>query len=514
MIQAVEKLGFTEPTPIQSGVIEYLNEGFDVIGQAQTGTGKTAAFALPILNKIDFSTGDVQALVLTPTRELANQVTRSIKEFASYNEMNILAVYGGQSYPTQKKALKNGVDIVVGTPGRLLDLIKRNDLDLSKTHTIALDEADEMLSMGFVDDIETILKSLPSKRQTLLFSATMPGPIRRLADKYMTNPKSVTIERQELTAETIEQRYYLVNGRDRTAATIRILEMEDTARVIIFGQTRHGTADLAARLTNYGFSAETLNGDLSQPAREQVMRRFRGDSTKILVATDVAARGLDVDGVSHIINYEIPREIESYVHRIGRTGRAGETGVAVSLVTSGDQGKLRQIEKLINAKITLSELPTTKQIQKNRDQRLTKKLEQELKAGKFDDESKTVLNLIEEGYNALDIASVALKLAKAVEYERTIPEVSTFEEGKKGSRSSNRSKRGSSRSRSGSGRRSGGSKSSSSSGSRGYKGKNGEGKFKRTSRTKNSTSRSTSKNTGYKGKPKTSNNKRRSAKTG
>ncbi len=428
LVQAVEKLGFTEPTPIQAGVIPLLCEGHDVIGQAQTGTGKTAAFALPILNKIVNHTGNVQALVVTPTRELANQVTRSFREFAAFSDIKVLSVYGGQPYPPQRRALRQGVDVVVGTPGRLLDLIRRNDLDLSHAETIALDEADEMLSMGFIEDIEIILKSFPNEHQTLLFSATMPSQIRRLADNYMTNAEAVTIKRKELTAENIDQRHYLVNERDRTAATIRLLESEDITRVIIFGQTRIRTAELAAKLSNHGFSAEVLNGDLSQEARERVMGRFRSERTQILVATDVAARGLDVDGVSHVINFDIPREIESYVHRIGRTARAGESGVAIALLTPGERGRLRRIEQHIKLKIPRAALPTVEEIQARRDERLEEKMAVKLRRGRFSAEKKIVEQLVEEGHDPLDIASAALRLNRALDQEREIPHVSEVDD--------------------------------------------------------------------------------------
>ncbi|MGI9596671.1 MAG: DEAD/DEAH box helicase [Acidimicrobiales bacterium] len=428
LVQAVEKLGYETPTPIQADVIPLLCQGRDVIGQAQTGTGKTAAFALPILNKIDGHTGNVQALVVCPTRELANQVCRSFRDFATYSDIRILSVYGGQPYPPQRTALRKGVDVVVGTPGRLLDLIRRGDLDLSHAETIALDEADEMLSMGFVEDIEIILKSFPNEHQTLLFSATMPGPIRRLADNYMTDAASVTIKRKVLTADNIDQRHYLVNERDRTAATVRLLEAEDMSRVIIFGQTRIRTNELAAALNNHGFAAEVLNGDLSQEARERVMGRFRNDRTKILVATDVAARGLDVDGVSHVINYNLPTEIESYVHRIGRTARAGNTGVAISLLTPGERGRLSRIEKLVRAEIPRATVPTVEEIQALRDARLEDKMATKLRRGRFSAEKGIVAKLVDEGHDPLDIAAAALRLNRALDQERDIPAISEVDD--------------------------------------------------------------------------------------
>ena len=447
LVDAVQKLGFDEPTPIQADVIPLLLDGHDVIGQAQTGTGKTAAFALPILNKIAENAdsgervahgrGQVQALVVCPTRELANQVTRSFKDFAAFGDVRVLSVYGGQPYPPQRTALRKGVDVVVGTHGRLLDLIRRGDLDLSEAHTIALDEADEMLSMGFVEDIEIILKSFPNEHQTLLFSATMPSQIRRLADNYMTDAHSVTIKRKVLTADNIDQRHYLVNQRDRTAVTVRLLESEDITRVIIFGQTRIRTNELAAALNNHGYAAEVLNGDLSQEARERVMGRFRNDRTQILVATDVAARGLDVDGVSHVINYDLPTEIESYVHRIGRTARAGQAGVAISLLTPGERGRLARIEKIVRQQIPRAAIPSEEEIQALRDRRLEEKMETKLRRGRFSAEKNIVTQLVAEGHDPLDIAAAALRLNRALDHEREIPAVSEVDDRPQRSKSKN-----------------------------------------------------------------------------
>ncbi|MGH1492257.1 MAG: DEAD/DEAH box helicase [Acidimicrobiales bacterium] len=468
LVQAVEKLGYDEPTPIQEGVIPLLCAGRDVIGQAQTGTGKTAAFALPILNKMTGATGKVQALVVCPTRELANQVSRSFKEFAHFSDIRVFAVYGGQAYGPQRHALRKGVDIVVGTPGRLLDLIRRGDLDLSHAQTIALDEADEMLSMGFVEDIEIILKSFPNEHQTLLFSATMPSAIRRLADNYMVNAESVTIKRKELTADNVNQRHYLVNDRDRTAVTVRLLESEEMTRVIIFGQTRVRTTELASALNNHGFAAEVLNGDLSQEARERVMSRFRNDQTKILVATDVAARGLDVDNVSHVINYNLPTEIESYVHRIGRTARAGKTGTAISLVSPSERGRLSRIEKLVRATIPRTAIPSTEDIQLLRDKRLEEKMDTKLRRGRFSAERTIVDQLVADGHDPLDIASAALRLNRALDQERDIPHVSDVDDRPQKSRPSGRGGyKGKGGPRSGGYKGKGGHKSG------GYKGKSG-----------------------------------------
>ncbi len=330
LVQTVADLGYLEPTAIQAAIIPAMIRGVDVIGQAQTGTGKTAAFALPILHHIKINaTADqdvalVQALVLVPTRELAIQVAKAIHDYGKVFQTRVLPVYGGNSYSSQINRIRRGVDIVVGTPGRLLDLIsKKNILNLSGIRTVVLDEADEMLSMGFIEDIENILKETPENRQTALFSATMPTPIRRLADKYMHNPQSFTIERKQMTVEAIEQRYYLVNERDKLSALTRLFEIEDVTSALIFARTRAGTAELASELNARGFPAELLNGDLNQEARERVMNRFRQNQITVMVATDVAARGLDIDNISHVFNYDLPDDPEVYVHRVGRTGRAG-----------------------------------------------------------------------------------------------------------------------------------------------------------------------------------------------
>ena len=290
--------------------------------------------------------------MLAPTRELAMQVADAVWEYGKHLKVRVLAVYGGSSYSRQITRLKKGVDVVVATPGRLLDLLERGVLDLSGVRTVVLDEADEMLKMGFIEDVENILATTPETRQTALFSATVPGPIRRLADKYMRDPQSVTIQREQVTAEMIEQRCYLVNERDKLAALTRLFEVEDVTSALIFVRTRVESGELANELTVRGFPAEALNGDLSQDARERTMSRFRNNQIKVLVATDVAARGLDVDDISHVFNYDLPDEAELYVHRIGRTGRAGKTGLAISLVTPREKRKLFAVERFTHQKFT------------------------------------------------------------------------------------------------------------------------------------------------------------------
>ena len=424
LVQAVSERGYETPTPIQTQVIPVLLTGCDVIGQAQTGTGKTAAFALPILHNLVSGWDEVQCLVVTPTRELANQVAVAIGDYGRLQNVRVMPVYGGQHYGRQIRQLKDGVDVVVGTPGRLLDLIKRKALDLSSTHIVILDEADEMLSMGFIEDIEAILSSTPETRQTALFSATMPAAIRRLADKYLREPQSITIEHKKHTVESIDQRYYLVNPADKSAALTRLFEVEEITSVLIFTKTRVGSDELANNLAGQGYNAEALNGDLSQDARERVLRRFKSNQVKMLVATDVAARGLDIDDISHVINYDLPYDVESYVHRIGRTGRAGKAGIAISLITPSEQWRLGRIEKFTKHPITKADLPTRDDILQFRENHLIEQVKVWLRRDRCRQEVKIVADLVEAGYDLPAIAAVALKLARAEEKQRPIAEIS------------------------------------------------------------------------------------------
>ncbi len=420
LVQAVTDLGFVEPTPIQAGIIPLMISGLDVIGQAQTGTGKTAAFALPILNNLLPDQEHVQSLVLVPTRELAIQVAKAFTEFASGQKVRVLAVYGGQSYGLQIGRLKRGVDVVVGTPGRLLDLMRRNLLDIHQVQTVVLDEADEMLSMGFIEDMETILSQTPATRQTALFSATLPTEIRRLADKYMRTPESVTIQREQVTVLAIEQRYYLVNEADRLAALTRLFEVEEITSALIFVRTRMGTGDLANELTVRGFPAEALNGDLSQEARERTLNRFRQNQIKVLVATDVAARGLDIDNISHVFNYELPYDPEIYVHRIGRTGRAGKSGIAISLVAPQEKRLLRMVEQFTRQRLERFPVPTEADILSRRETRLMNQVGVWLQRGRCRRERELVEQLVAEGHDPLEVAAVALKVARAEEKQRPV----------------------------------------------------------------------------------------------
>ncbi len=415
LVQAVSDLGYETPTPIQSAVIPLLLSGQDVIGQAQTGTGKTAAFALPMLHALLPEEHYIRGLVLAPTWKLPFRVAHPTSLYGQHTGARVLAVYGGQPYGPQIRHLRQGVDIIVGTPGRLLDLIRKNLLDLSHLHTLVLDEADEMLSMGFIEDIEAILSAAPVRRQTALFSATMPMPIRRLADRYLNEPRTVAIEHKQRTVEAIEQRVYFVNGRDKLAALLRLLEMEDTESALIFARTRADTGSLANALTSRGFPAEALNGDLSQDAREHVLRRFKQRKIAVLVATDVAARGLDIDHISHVFNYDLPDNPEVYVHRVGRTGRAGKTGIAITLATPQEQGKLRRVENYARQRMTRAVLPTAEEIRASREARFRERLMVWLRRGRGKQERALVESLIAEGHDPLDVAVAALKMARAGE---------------------------------------------------------------------------------------------------
>ena len=427
LVQAVTERGYTTPTPIQQAVIPVMLTGKDVLGQAQTGTGKTAAFSLPILHNLTPGLGHVQALVLAPTRELGVQVAETMMAYGRLRNISVLAVYGGQPYGPQIRSLKQGVDIVVGTPGRLLDLLKRNKLDLGQVQTVVLDEADEMLSMGFVEDIEAILQETPDERQTALFSATLPRQIRQLADEYMNQPQAISIERSQRTVAAIEQRAYLVNEQDKLAALTRLFEVEPITSALIFARTRVGTAELANELTVRGFPAEPLNGDLGQQAREQVLNRFRQNQIKVLVATDVAARGLDIDDISHVFNFDLPQDPEIYVHRVGRTGRAGKTGIALTLVTPKEQWRLRKIEQYSKQKVAYATLPTSEDIKNRREAELLEKMAVWLRRGRCARERELVARLAEEGHDLLEIAAIALKLARAEEKQRPIARISKVE---------------------------------------------------------------------------------------
>lgn len=430
VVQAITELGYSTPTPIQAGMIPIMLKGVDVIGQAQTGTGKTAAFALPILHNFK-PQRQPQALVLAPTRELALQVADSMIEYGKHLNVRVLAVYGGQPYGPQIGNLKRGVDIVVGTPGRLNDLLERKVLNLSEIKTVVLDEADEMLNMGFIEEVEKILAETPPERQTALFSATLPPRIRTLANRFMRDPQSVNIKRETLTLASTEQRYYLVHENEKTNALTRLFEIEPIKSALIFARTRAETATLANELVIRGIPAEAIHGDLDQNARERVLGRFRANQLKVLVATDVAARGLDIDDISHVFNYHLPDDAEVYIHRIGRTGRAGKTGVAITLLSPREKRRMREVEALTKQPVKKMEVPTASEIVKHREGQVVENLKIWLGRGRYKRELEMVQELIEAGHDPLNIAAAAIKIARADEKQRPIAEVGEVKDDRK-----------------------------------------------------------------------------------
>lgn len=359
--RAIHDMGFEEPSPIQASAIPLILEGKDLLGQAQTGTGKTAAFGIPLIEKMT-NDNKVQALVLTPTRELAIQVSGELRKISKYKRTRTLPIYGGQSIGHQIRTLKQGVQVVIGTPGRILDHLRRKTLRLDDVSMVVLDEADEMLDMGFIDDIKEIIAHTPDTRQTLLFSATMPNEIKDLSRRYMRNPEMVAINRKEVTAPLIDQVYYKVLERNKMESLCRILDSEDIGLGIVFCRTKRGVDELTDALQERGYMADGLHGDLSQAQRDRVMRAFRDSTIELLVATDVAARGIDVGNVTHVINYDIPQDPESYVHRIGRTGRAGRKGIALTLVTPREMKQLITIEKVTKSIIQPRNVPTLEEV--------------------------------------------------------------------------------------------------------------------------------------------------------
>jgi ATP-dependent RNA helicase DeaD len=414
-VQAVEQLGYTQPTPIQLAAIPALLAGRNVLGQAQTGTGKTAAFALPLLQMIEPGKGVVQALVLAPTRELAVQVSEAIRSMAQNTPAHVLAVYGGQAYSLQIRQLKRGVDVIVGTPGRLLDLIRKGLLDLSKVRCLVLDEADEMLEMGFIDDVETILAQVTGERQVALFSATLPGPIRKLADRYLSDPQLITINPTHLTVAETEQRYCRVREDSKLEALIRLLEVEDVTSGLIFTRTKARAQEICDALIRRGCPAEALHGDLSQDRREAVLNRFRQHTATLLVATDVAARGLDIENVSHVFNYDAPADPEDYVHRIGRTGRAGRKGISITFLTPRERKLLGQIESYTRQSVTECRIPTPQMIQARRNERFIQRVYEQLVDGNMTNEQTVIAGLVEAGLELADIAAAAIRLARLTE---------------------------------------------------------------------------------------------------
>ncbi|EAQ98392.1 DEAD/DEAH box helicase [Congregibacter litoralis] len=367
LMKALSDVGYETPSAIQTMTIPPLLEGKDLVGQAQTGTGKTAAFALPILARLDAKLAKPQALVLAPTRELAIQVAEAFQKYARHSKgFKVLPIYGGSDYRTQLRQLQRGVHVIVGTPGRVMDHMRRGSLDLSALKTLVLDEADEMLRMGFIDDVEWILEQTPPERQIALFSATMPDAIRRIAQQHLSKPEEITIKLKTVTNASIRQRVWMMGGMHKLDALTRILETEDTDGIIIFVRTRIATQELADKLAARGYGTAALNGDIPQNLREKTVENLKKGALDILVATDVAARGLDVERISHVINYDIPNDPEAYVHRIGRTGRAGRTGEAILFAANRERRLLRTIERVTGQKIESMELPTSEQVSDKR----------------------------------------------------------------------------------------------------------------------------------------------------
>lgn len=384
LMAALDEVGYETPSPIQAQAIPHLLKGLDLLGHAPTGTGKTAAFALPLISRIDIANNQVQVMTLTPTRELAIQVAEAFQRYASHIKgFHVLPIYGGQAYSGQLRQLKRGVHVVVGTPGRVMDHMRRGTLKLGGLQALVLDEADEMLRMGFIEEVEWILEQTPEKRQMALFSATMPKEIERIARRYLNKPREVSIKTKTATAETIRQRYWQVSGLHKLDALTRILEVEPFDAILMFVRTKVATTELAERLEARGYAAAAMNGDMAQNQREQMISRLKKGSLDILVATDIAARGLDVDRISHVINYDIPYDAEAYIHRIGRTGRAGRKGEAILFVAPRERRMLYSIERATRQKIEPLELPTTETVNNKRIADFKQKISDTLATGEL-----------------------------------------------------------------------------------------------------------------------------------
>lgn len=419
VLSALAQIGYESPSPIQAATIPHLLAGRDVLGQAQTGTGKTAAFALPILSRIAIDGVGPRALVLVPTRELAIQVAEAFKRYASHIDgFHVLPIYGGQSYTPQLQSLRRGVHVVVGTPGRVTDHVERGTLKLDALEYVVLDEADEMLRMGFIDAVEWILKRTPEQRQTALFSATMPSAVRRIAQRYLRDPAEVTIQSKTTTAAKIRQRYWIVSGVHKLDALTRILEAESFDAMLVFTRTKVSTEDLAQRLEARGFAAEALNGDIAQAQRERTIARLKSGQIDIVVATDVAARGLDVERVSHVVNYDVPYDPESYVHRIGRTGRAGRSGEAILFIAPRERNMLRVIERATRQAIEPMQLPTIADVNERRVAKFNDRITNALASG----ETQAFRALIEryESEHNVPAVEIAAALASIVQGKKPL----------------------------------------------------------------------------------------------
>jgi ATP-dependent RNA helicase DeaD len=413
LLAAVTDVGYEAPTPIQARTIPALLAGRDIIGQAQTGTGKTAAFAIPILQAIDLKGADVQALVLTPTRELAIQVAEAIHIYGKHlGALHVLPVYGGQAMHQQIKRLRAGVHVVVGTPGRVMDHLRRVTLTLDAIRMVVLDEADEMLNMGFLEDVEWILSQMPAERQTALFAATMPPPIRKIATRYLRDPETIAIETKTVTVAAVDQRYLNVTERQKLDALARVLEVEAPEAALVFVRTKNSAAQITEKLQARGYAAEAMHGDMTQQAREAVVRRLRDGNVEVVIATDVAARGLDVERITHVINHDVPFDVESYVHRIGRTGRAGRGGTAILFITPREMRLLKAIERYTGQRIAPMRMPSAADVAARRAQAFKKRLLEASAEEGLEPYLALVEELAEEaGVDMAEIAAAAARLA-------------------------------------------------------------------------------------------------------
>ncbi|MGX9462298.1 DEAD/DEAH box helicase [Shewanella sp. A14] len=441
LLRSLDELGYEKPTPIQSASIDPLMAGKDIIGQAQTGTGKTGAFALPLLNKIDMKINAPQILVLAPTRELAVQVAEAFGSYAKFIKgFHVLPIYGGQSMQQQLNALKRGPQVIVGTPGRVMDHMRRGTLKLDSLKALVLDEADEMLKMGFIDDIEWVLEHKPSDSQLALFSATMPEQIKRVAAKHLNNPVNISIASSHTTVDSIDQRYVQVSQHNKLEALVRVLEVENTEGIIIFVRTRNSCVELAEKLESRGYASSPLHGDMNQQARERAVDQLKRGKLDILIATDVAARGLDVDRIGHVVNYDIPYDSEAYVHRIGRTGRAGRTGMAILFVTNREMRMLRTIERATNSRISPMKVPSPETVAERRLSRLGEQIQETIN-GDLDFMKNAVAELCQQ--LEVDTDLLAAALLQQVQQERPL-QLPTITERQRDSRD-DRNERGSER---------------------------------------------------------------------
>lgn len=410
ILHALDKMGIVEPTEIQSQVIPHAKLDRDIIGQAQTGTGKTAAFGIPTIEKMLPDKKHPQAMVLAPTRELAIQVATEINKLSQFKSVNALAIYGGEPIDRQIKALKRKPEIIVATPGRFMDHMRRKTIRLDDMSVVILDEGDEMLNMGFIEDIETIFKELPTERQTMLFSATMPNRLKKIGERFMNNPKSIAVKSKGMTVDTIEQRYVKVKEAEKLNALCTLLTKHQPESAIIFGRTKRRVDELTEALRNNGFKAEGLHGDMRQEKRSKVLQRFRQNKIELLIATDVAARGLDVTGVTHVFNFDLPQDTESYVHRVGRTGRAGKTGIAFTFVTPKEMELLARIEEKTNKQVTKELMPSFDQLTTKGFEVTAEKIVDQIEDTDLMEARKVAKELLER-YDAETVLAMALKLS-------------------------------------------------------------------------------------------------------